>query len=146
MYSFVSLKIPFSQIAAMMCHLFGSVNTTKFKENWTLLIEAVSDGYILDWATILYDNLIRFITTYRENRNASPNVVSSFYMISYILDTVCFSFDFSSLGWKWTKEVETPIYVQLDLLWESKYHSHMFKICNDIIFPVFQVIFEKRNH
>ena len=71
----------------MMCRLFGFVNTIKFKENWTPLIEAVSDGYILDWATIISYNLIRFITAYRENRNSPPNADSSFYVSSYILDT-----------------------------------------------------------
>ena len=131
MYSVISLKSPFSHIAVMMCHLFGSVNMTKFKENWTPLIEATSNGYILDWATIIFDNSIRFITTYRENQNSPPNAVPPFYMSSYILDAVYFSFEFSSLGWKWTRKVETPIYVQLDFLWESKYHSHMLRICND---------------
>ena len=48
MYSVASLKIPYSQMVAMMCRLFGSVNTNKFKENWTPLIEETSDGYILN--------------------------------------------------------------------------------------------------
>ena len=128
----------------MMCHLFGSTNTTKFKEDWTPLIEVASDGYILDWANILSDNLIRCIIIYRENRNLSSSTITLFYMSSFILDAVCFSFEFPSLGWKWTREVKTPIFVQLEFLWESRYHSHMFKICNDVMLPVFQFIFERK--
>ena len=126
----------------MMCHLFGFVNTSRFKENLTPFIEAASDGYILNWATIIFDNFIRLITTYRENQNFKTNTAPPFYMSSYIMDAICFSCEFPSFGWKWTEEVVTPIFVQLDFFCESKYYSHMFKICNEIMLSIYQVIFE----
>ena len=120
MYSIASLKIPYSQIAVMLCHIFRSVNTSNFKENRAPLIEEASYGYILNWTTIISDNLIRFITIYRENRNFKANIAPPFHMRSYIMDAVCFSYEFPSFGWKWTEEVVTPIFVQLYFLWESK--------------------------
>ena len=75
----------------------------------------------MDWATIWSNNITSKILEYRKNHSVSERVVPSFYMSAYIMDTICFSFDFPSMGWKWTIEDPTPIYLYHDILWESKY-------------------------
>lgn len=57
MYSLDSLVGPYCHIAAIMCRLFGQPNTHKFTIAWVPLVDATSDAYIVDWATILSNDL-----------------------------------------------------------------------------------------
>ena len=65
-------------------------------------------------------------------------------MSAYIMDALCFSMDFSSMGWKWTLEDPTPIGIYQDILWDSKYQQHFYKIFHGVMLPTYQGIFDKR--
>ena len=66
-------------------------------------------GYIFDCATILSNNLVSHILAFTSNHRVSKNIIPPFYMSAYIMDALCFSMDFSSMGLKWTVQDPTPI-------------------------------------
>jgi len=102
------------------------------------LIEASIDGYIMDWATILSNNLTTQIYNYREKHNVLERMAPPFFMSAYVMDIICFSYDFPSLGWKWIDQFPSPISIYLDILWESKYHAYFYKICREVMLPIHQ--------
>lgn len=73
-------------------------------------------GVYFDWATILSNNLV-CILALRSKNKVSKNIISPFYMSSYIMDALFFSMKVSSMGWKWTLEYLTPIHIYHDTLW-----------------------------
>jgi len=120
----------------MLCHIFGLANTQKFSEELVPLIEATSDNYIMDWETILSNNLSMQIRNYRQKCNVLVGKTPPFYMHAYIMVFVCLSYYFSSLGWKWTNEYSTPIHIYFDILWESKYHLNFYKVFLKATVPI----------
>lgn len=138
-----SLVGPYSQIVAMMCRLHALPNVQKLPDQWVTLINGALEGFIFDWAIILSNNLSTHILAFRSKCKVSGNIFCPFYMSSYVMDALCFSMDFSSMGWKWTLQDQTPIHIYHDTLWDSKYHQHFYKICHKVILPTFQVIFDK---
>lgn len=67
MYSIYSLASPYSYITAMMCRLFRNPNTTKFSVEWVHLIKATINSYIMDWGTILSNNIASQIREFRQH-------------------------------------------------------------------------------
>ena len=59
------------------------------------------------------------------------------------MDVVCFTSDFPTMGWKWTTQDPSPIHVYHNILWESKYETHFYKICHGVMLPLFQVVFHE---
>ena len=141
MYSTASLVSPYYYVAAMMCRLFGSPNTSKFSIEWVPLMQATSESYIIDWGTIFSNNIASQVLYYRNNRSFTSRTVPPFFMSAYIMDAVCFTTDFLNMGWKWTIQIPTPIHVYHSILWKSKYESHFYKICHGVIFLLYQVFF-----
>lgn len=66
------------------------------------LIDAASDSYVMDWGTILSNNISAQILEYKKKHIFSENIVPPFYMSAYIMDSIFFTSDFPSMGWKWT--------------------------------------------
>lgn len=73
---------------------------------------------------------------YLQNHNVLVGTTPPFYMRAYIMDSICFSYYFSSLGWKWTNQYPTPIHIYFDILWESKYHPNFYKIFLEVTVPI----------
>jgi len=48
MYVIVSINAPYCFAVAMMCRLFGYEHTEKFSDQWAPLINAASEGYVMD--------------------------------------------------------------------------------------------------
>lgn len=140
MYSLASLPSPLCYVAAIICILFDSLNTHKFTVEWVPLIQATSNYKIMDQATILSNNITSKILEYRQKHNVSERIVEIFYMRAYIMDAICLSFDFPSIGWKWTLEYPTPIHLYHDILSESKHQSHFYRICNQVMLPLYKSI------
>ena len=59
------------------------------------------------------------------------------------MDSRSFTMDFSSMGWNWIVEDPNPIHVYQDILRDSKYLPHFYKICHRVIIPIHQIFFEK---
>jgi len=102
MYSLASLVGPYCLNTTMMCRLFGQYYTHKFTIEWVPLIEVAADAYIMDWATILSNNLATQILAYKSKYNMSTREIPPFFMSAYIMDALCLTSDFPSMGWKWT--------------------------------------------
>lgn len=79
---------------------------------------------------------------YRKNHTFSENIVLPFYMSTYIMDVICFTSDFTSMGWKWT--IEDPIHIYHNILLESKYQPHLYKFFHGVMFPIHQSVFNGR--
>ena len=60
------------------------------------------------------------------------------------MDAVCFSYDFLSLGLMWIIQLPTLIHVYLDIVWETKYHPHFYKIFHEIILPIPEEVFGRK--
>lgn len=94
-------------------------------------MDGASKWFMFDWATILSDNLathiLAFISKHRDFENMS----------AYIMDALCFSMDFSSMGCKCTLQDLTTIHVYHDILWDSKYHQNFYQICHGVILPTY---------
>lgn len=112
-----SLGGPYSQIATMMCRLHALPNVQTFLDQWVPLIDGASEGFIFDWETILSDSLDAHILAFRSKCNFSKNIIPPLYMSSCIMDALCISIDFSSMGWKWTLQDPNPIHIYHDILW-----------------------------
>lgn len=76
--------------------------------------------------------------------NINDRALPPLFMSTYVMDAICFSFSFSSMGWKWTIQDPTPIHIFHVILWESKFHSHFYKICHKVILPIHKEIFSKK--
>lgn len=56
-YSLASLVGPLRYVSAMICRLFGSLNTQKIIVEWVPLIRGTSNSEVMDWATISSNNI-----------------------------------------------------------------------------------------
>jgi len=65
MYAIDSLANPYNYAADMLCRLYGFPNNYKFSIEWIPLIDACFNSHIMNWATILFDNLATIINEYR---------------------------------------------------------------------------------
>ena len=83
------------------------------------------------------------ILDYKRNRFMTTQVIPSFYMSAYIMDTICFNSDCPILGWKWTPQYPTPIHIYHKELWKTHYKNHLYRICHGFVLPVHYAIFNK---
>ena len=145
MYSLPSIVGPFSHIAAMLCRLYGYPNMQKLFEEWVPLIKSFVDGYIMDWETILSNNLTTQILNYRQKHNFLERTDPPFFMSAYVMDAICFSYYFPSLGWKWIDQFPSAISIYLDIIWETKYHAHFNKICHELMLLIHREAFGRKS-
>ena len=64
MYAITSLANPYNYAATMLYRLYGLPNNTKFSIEWIPLIDACVNSYIMNWPSILSNNLATTITEY----------------------------------------------------------------------------------
>jgi hypothetical protein len=105
-------------IAMMICRLYGKENTTHLFLPWVPIIHTVAEGYSFDWAKILLDSLASEIIEYQTKKDKGKP--TSFFMSSYIMDTIYFIMPFPLMGWRWTPDSDEPIHVYHSKLWEDK--------------------------
>ena len=61
-------------------------------------------------------------------------------MSSYLLDVMCDSREYPSLGWKWKSDLPS-IHVYCKMLWENKYKEDYELICNGLSVTIYQILF-----
>ena len=98
MHAIASLANPYNYAAAMLCRLYGLPNNSKFSIEWIPLIDACVNSHIMNWATILSDNLDTIITEYQQKRDSSPENLPLFYFSAYIMDAIYFCTTFPTMG------------------------------------------------
>jgi len=101
-YSVDSLASAYRYTKAMMCRMWGIHDSAKFTIEMVPLMEASINGYVMDWANILFDKLATTILEYRENVYHTTRTIPPFYYSAFIMDTICFNSEFPLLGWRWT--------------------------------------------
>ena len=62
------------------------------------------------------------------------------YMDSYLLDVMCASGEYPSLGSKWNPDIPS-IHVYCKILWENKYKEDYERICNLLFASIYQILF-----
>ena len=103
------------------------------------LIHSAINSKIMDWAVILSDKITNRILEYRKEKNTRNT--TPFYFCSYILDNLCFNYEFPMLGWKWTPKDHAPIHIYHKFLWKVHFKNHVYRICHGFLIPIFQRIF-----
>ena len=98
MYPIAPLLALHNFAATMLCRLFGKADTTKCPIEWATLIDVVVNSMIMNWNTILLDNLAMAIRVYRCNRIVSNRVIPPFSISSYVMDAICFCSHFPNMG------------------------------------------------
>jgi hypothetical protein len=96
-YAISSLETHMMCVAMMMCRLYGKENTAHFLLPWVPIMHTVAEGFSFNWAKILYDNLVREIKEYQSPK--AKGQPTSFYMLAYIMDVICFMTPFTLMGW-----------------------------------------------
>lgn len=117
MYPIASLDNPYSFAASMLCRLYGLHDNSKFFINWFHLINVCVNSHIMNWATIMSKNLAKAIIEYHQTRVASSREVPQFFMSTYVFDDICFCTHFPTMGWKWTTNDPTPIFLSCKKMW-----------------------------
>lgn len=62
MYPIASLANPHNYATSMLCILYGFPNNAKLSIEWVPLIDACVNSHIMNWATLLSDNLTTAIS------------------------------------------------------------------------------------
>jgi hypothetical protein len=73
----------------------------------------VKEGNVFNWAQILTFNIFK-------NAQEAPVF---FYMYAYLIDAICSSIHFPSLGWEWNPSFP-PIHVYCSKLWDINYKKY----------------------
>ena len=63
-------------------------------------------------------------------------------MYSYLLDVMCASREYPSLGWRWKLDLPS-IHASWKMLWENKYTEDYELICNELFSTIYQILFGK---
>lgn len=142
-YSIDSLASPYCYARAMMCRLWGQHDSAKFTIDMVLLMEATINGYVMDWENIFSNRLATEILEYRKHVYKTSRTIPPFYYSAYIMDTICFNFEYLVLGWKWTTQDPNLIHIYHNQLWKAHYKNHLYRICNGFFLPVYYSIFNK---
>ena len=84
-----------------------------FQTKWIPIIhQVITYGSILNWGEIISSNLDFQLKKVQKEHQ--------FYMSSYILDVMCASREYPSLGWRWKPDL-LSIHVYYKMLCENKY-------------------------
>ena len=134
-YSVDSLASPYCYAGAMMCRMWGIHDSAKFTIEMVPLMEAIINSYVIDWENILSDKLATTILEFISNARKTTRNIPPFYYSAYIMDTLCFNFEYPILGWRWTPQDPKPVHIYHQLLWKAHYKNHSYKICNGFMLP-----------
>ena len=120
-------------IVIMLARVFRRKDTSSFPEKWIPIIhQVITHGSTLNWGELSSSNLdIQLKKAQKEHQ---------FYMSSYLLDVMCASWEYPSLGWKW-KPYSLSIHVYCKMLWDNKYKEDYELICNGLFATIYQILF-----
>jgi len=65
-------------------------------------------------------------------------------MSAYIFDDVFLCTHFPTMGWKWTTNDPTPIFLGYKQMWEQDYVPLLYQLCYVVILPLHQLVFNRR--
>ena len=122
-------------IVILLSRVFRRKDGSTFLDKWILVIyQIITSGPTLNWGELISSNLDVQLKKVQKNHQV--------YMSSYLMNVLCASLEFPSLGWKWESNLSS-IHVYCKMLWETKYKEDYELICN-ILFPtLYQVLFSE---
>ena len=124
MYAIISLANPYNYATTMLCRLYGLPNNTKFSIEWIPLIDSYVNSHIMNWPSILSDNLATTITEYRQKKASFSDNLPSFYFSVYIMDAIYFCTMFPTMFQPWVGNGPYRIPTQSTLV-INKYGNHI---------------------
>ena len=112
--------------------MFRKKDASSFLNKWIPIIDQVITlGSSLNWGELISSSLDLQLKKAQKEHN--------FFMSSYLLDVMCASKEYPSLGWKW-KSGLSSIHVYCKMLWKNKYKDYDL-ICNGLFSTIYQVFF-----
>ena len=141
MYNTGSLSSPYGFFVAMLCRLFGKPDINKFSSKWLPLLDAATNATIMDWAQILSNNIASPIWNYQTKRSFSQKCCPPLFLVSYVMDAICFVSKFPLMGQKWTIQNPLPIQVYHKELWDSKFTPYFYKIYHGVMLPIHKMLY-----
>jgi hypothetical protein len=120
-------------IVILLSRVLRRKDGASFLDKWILIIyHIITSGSTLNWGELISSNLDLQLKKAQKDHY--------FFMSSYLLDVMCASIEFPSLGWKWEPSLPS-VHVYCKMLWENKYKEDYEFICNGLFFILYQVIF-----
>ena len=111
-------------IVILLARVFERKDASSFPEKWIPIIhQVITHGSTLNWGELISSNLDLQLKKARKDHQ--------FFMSSYLMNVMCASLDFPSLGWNWESNLPS-IYVYCKMLWENKYKEDYDLICNGL--------------
>ena len=119
----------------LLSRIFRRNDASGFPDKWILIIyQVVTSGSMLNWGEIISSNMD---TKLKKVKNEHK-----FYMASYMMDVICASREYPSLGWK--RDPCLPsIHVYCKMIWENKYKEDYERIFNGLFAPIYHILFRE---
>ena len=122
-------------IVILLSRVFERKDGSIFSEKWIPIIyQIITSGSTLNWGELISSNLDVQLRKARKDHQ--------FFMSSYLMNVMCSSLEFPSLGWKW-ESILLLIHVYYKMLWETKYKEDYELICNELFPTLYQVPFSE---
>lgn len=143
MYSTTSISSPHSFAVTMLRRIFNKPDSNNFSLEWLTLIDTAINEKIMNWAQILFNNLVKDIMEYRIKRSISSRVFPPFFMSAYVIDAIYIGSKFPIMGWKWIVQDPLPIHIYSKSMWDSQFHPHFYKICQGVMLPIHKQVYNR---
>lgn len=119
----------------LLSRIFEEKDASTFPDKWIRIIhQVITSGLVLNCGEIISSNI--------DSQLKKVQSEYKFYMASYLLDFMCSTREYPSLGWKWNP-ILSPIHVYCKMLQENKYKEYYERICNGLFAPIYQILFGK---
>ena len=120
-------------IVILLSRVFGRKDGSIFPDKWIPIIyQIIACRSTLNWGELISSNIdVQLRKSQKDHQ---------FYMSSYLMNVMCASLEFPSLGWKWESSLSS-IHVYCKMLWETKYKKYYELICNGLFPTLYQVLF-----
>ena len=124
-------------IVILLWRVFGRKDGATFPNKWVPIIyQIITSRSTLNCGELISSNLdVQLRKAHKDHQ---------FFMSSYLINVMCSSLEFPSLGWKWESNLSS-IHVYYKMLWEIEYKEDYELICNGL-FPTLYQVFLVRNH
>ena len=116
-------------IVIFLSRVFGKKDSSIFLDKRIPIIyQIIKSGSTLNWGELISSSLdLQLKKAQKEHE---------FFMSSYLLDVMCASREYPSLGWKWKSDLSS-IHVYCKMLWENKYKEDCELICNGLFATIY---------
>jgi len=119
-YPTSAFRIPYQYLVAMWCRLYWEPDASQFSLSYIPLIYYCAyEGVPFNWDEIMSENLMVAISMVKRSH---PRTFPRFHMYSYLLDIMCTTHKYPTMGWSWQPSDPT-FQVYYKMLWEHKHHT-----------------------